>query len=163
MNSKRVDWKCRTWKWRTIKIARHEIAGQNSVRPTLHYYEVSHMIRLFLVCFDLPQSSNLSKNRHKRLLKFYSDSDVCRFLASFLLCLCVSCNFMPCILDRQFHVQHFQRPPPSKHVWSMSEHCLTSRSLLPLSLSQALLCPVCGHIISSINSNNFESNCYRNL
>ena len=47
-----VDWKCRTWNWRTNfrGFARHEIAGQNSVRPTLHCYEVcSHVLHFHVL------------------------------------------------------------------------------------------------------------------
>jgi len=48
-------WNCRTWKWRTKYVwhksaqpenAGHENAGQNSVRPTLHYYEVCSCLLL---------------------------------------------------------------------------------------------------------------------
>jgi len=75
---------------------------------------VSHWLDYFLCA---PAGDLGTKN-----YSVYSDSDVCRVWATFLLCLfmsCIfmscnfmscnftSCNFMPCILVRQFHALQF--------------------------------------------------------
>ena len=48
-------------------FARHEIAGHER----LDYFLRAQAGDLSLICFDLPQSSNRSKNRHKRLLSLF--------------------------------------------------------------------------------------------
>jgi len=77
----------------------------------LDYFLCAQAGDLSPICFDLPQFSNRSKNRHKRLLSLFRLRRLpllSQFSALPLLsCNFMSCNFMPCILVRQFHVLHY--------------------------------------------------------
>jgi len=109
----RVDWKCNTWKWRTIKIARHEIAGHER----LDYFLCAQAGDLKAQSALIFHSPRIEARIGIKGYSVYSDSDVCRFWASFLLCLCMSCNFMSCIFsapvnlslqDEFYQLTHFE-------------------------------------------------------
>ena len=51
-----VDWKCRTWNWRTVNIVRHEIAGREIEGPNSKVWNCRTWISRTLFCKNIVPS-----------------------------------------------------------------------------------------------------------